>query len=90
MPHTMYFLGNAKTVTKINHVPCQTVQYDEKGMLPAQLMDDTPIQVSLIIEQHLPFSHLVLVTNTQYYINIQRPKVPHPSTQEVEQLSPTF
>ena len=38
-------LCNAKTVTKINHVPYQTVQYDEKGMFPAQLMDDTPIQV---------------------------------------------
>ena len=45
MPHAMYFSGNAKTVTKINHVPYQTVRYDNKGMFPAQLMDDTPIQV---------------------------------------------
>ena len=45
MPHAMYFSGNAETVTKINHVPYQTVQYDEKGMFPAQLVDDTPIQV---------------------------------------------
>ena len=46
MPHVMYFSGNAKTVTKINHVPYhQTVQYDDKGMFPAQLMDNTPIQV---------------------------------------------
>ena len=45
MPHAMYFAGNTETVTKINHVPYQTVQYDEKGMFPAQLMDDTPIQV---------------------------------------------
>ena len=45
MPHAMYFSGNAKTVTKINHVPYQTLQYDDKGMFPAQLMDDTPIQV---------------------------------------------
>ena len=45
MPHAMYFSGNAATVTKINHVPYQTVQYDEKGMFPAQLMDDTPVQV---------------------------------------------
>ena len=37
--------GNIKTITKINHVPYQTVQYDNKGMFPAQLMDDTPIQV---------------------------------------------
>ena len=45
MPHTMYFSGNTHTVTKINHVPYQTIQYDDKGMFPAQLMDDTPIQV---------------------------------------------
>ena len=43
MPHAMYFSGNAETVTKINHVPYQTVQYDEKGMFPTQLMDGTPI-----------------------------------------------
>ena len=45
MPHAMYFSDNTETITKINHVPYQTVQYDEKGMFPAQLMDDTPIQV---------------------------------------------
>ena len=32
MPHAMYFSGTAKTVTKINHVPYQTVQYDEKNI----------------------------------------------------------
>ena len=45
MPHAMYFNGNASTVTKINHIPYQTIQYDDKGMFPAHLMDDTPIQV---------------------------------------------
>ena len=45
MPHAMYFSGNTETVTKINHVPNQTEQYDDKGMFPAKLMDDTPIQV---------------------------------------------
>ena len=45
MPHAMYFSGNTKTVTKITYAPYQTVQYDNKGMFPAQLMDDTPIQV---------------------------------------------
>ena len=44
MPHAMYFTGNTNTVTKINHVPYQTIQYDDKGMFPAQLMDVTPIQ----------------------------------------------
>ena len=41
----MYFSGSAEMVTKINHVPYQTVHYDDKGMFPSQLMDDTPIQV---------------------------------------------
>ena len=44
MPHAMYFSGNTEIVTKIIHVPYQTVQYDGKGMFPAKLMDDTPIQ----------------------------------------------
>ena len=43
MPHAMYFSGNPETVTKINHVPYQTVSYDDEGMFPAKLMDDTPI-----------------------------------------------
>ena len=45
MPHAMYFSGNPETVTKINHVPYQTVSYYDKGMFPAKLMDNTPIQV---------------------------------------------
>ena len=45
MPHTMYFSGNTHTITKINHVSYQTIQHDDKGMFPAQLMDDTPMQV---------------------------------------------
>ena len=45
MPHAMYFDGNATTVTKINHVPYQTIKYNDKGMFPAQLMNNTPIQV---------------------------------------------
>ena len=60
MPHVIYFSGNTETVTKINHVPYQTVQYDNKGMFPAQLMDDTPIQIFIdngatpsIFHQHL-------------------------------------
>ena len=45
IPHAMYFNGHASTVTKINHVPYQTIQYNDKGMFPAHLMDNTPIQV---------------------------------------------
>ena len=35
MPHAMYFTGNTETVTKINHVPYQTIAYDDKGMFQA-------------------------------------------------------
>ena len=45
LPHAMYFTGYVNTLTRINHVPYQTIQYNDKGMFPAQLMDDTPIQV---------------------------------------------
>ena len=45
MPHAMCFASNMETITKINHDPYQTVQYDEKGMFPAQLMDNTPKQI---------------------------------------------
>ena len=45
MTHAMYFTSNTSTVTKINHVPYQTIQDNDKGMFSAKLMDDTPIQV---------------------------------------------
>ena len=90
IPHTMYFSGNTHTVTKMNHVPYQTIQNDDKGMFHVQSMDDTPIQVLLIMEQHLPFSYLVLTINIQYYKNILKQKALHPSTQEVVQLSHIF
>ena len=45
MPHTMYFTGNSDTVTKINQIPYQTIQYIENGMLTTKLMNDTPIEL---------------------------------------------
>ena len=44
MPHMMYFTGNSDTVTKINQVPYQTIQYNENGMFTAKLMNDTPVR----------------------------------------------
>ena len=41
MPHTIYLSGNTEAVTKINHVPYQTIVYDDKGMFQAKLMDET-------------------------------------------------
>ena len=45
MPHAMYFTGNTDTVTKINHVPYQTIAYNENGMFTAKLMNDTPVEI---------------------------------------------
>ena len=32
MPHAMYFSGNKETITKINQVPYQVIDCDDKGM----------------------------------------------------------
>ena len=45
MPQAMYFSGSIKAVPKINHVPYQTIEYDDKGMFQAKLMDDTQVQI---------------------------------------------
>ena len=72
MPHAMYFSVNLKTVTKINHVPYQTVEYDEKGMFPAQLMDHTPIQV--FIDNGATPSILLLSTYNKHPVLHKYPK----------------
>ena len=72
MPHTMYFSGNTHTVIKINHIPYQTIQYDDKGMFPAQLMDDTPIQV--FIDNGATPSILPLSTYNKHQILQKYPK----------------
>ena len=45
MPHAMYFMGDPDTVTKINHMPYQTIVYNENGMFTAKLMNGTPIKL---------------------------------------------
>ena len=45
MPHAMYFTGDPDTVTKINQVPYQTIEYNDNGMFIAKLMNDTPIEI---------------------------------------------
>ena len=47
MPHAVYFTGDSDTVTKINHVPYQTIEYNDNGMFTAKLMNDTPIEISI-------------------------------------------
>ena len=39
MPHAMYFSGNKETIAKINQVPYQVIEYDDKGM------DNTHVEI---------------------------------------------
>ena len=45
VPHAMYFSSNKQTITKINQVPYQVIDYDDKGMFQAKLMDNTQVEI---------------------------------------------
>ena len=45
MPHAMYFSSGKATITKINQVPYQVIDYDDKGMFQAKLMDNTSVEI---------------------------------------------
>ena len=45
MPHAMYFTGSKEAIAKINQVPYQIIEYDDKGMFQAKLMDNTQVQI---------------------------------------------
>ena len=45
MPHTMNFTGDSNTITKINQVPYQMIEYNDNDMFAAKLMNDTPIEI---------------------------------------------
>ena len=66
MPHTMYFSGNKETITKINQVPYQVIDYDDKGMFQAKLMDNT--QVEIFIDNGATTSILPLNVYNKYPI----------------------
>ena len=72
MPHAMYFTGNTDAVTKINHVPYQTIEYDDKGMFQVHLMDDT--QVQNFIDNGATPSILPLSTYNKYPVLRNYPK----------------
>ena len=72
MPHAMYFSGSIEAVTKINHVPYQTIEYDDKGMFQVKLMDDT--QVQIFIDNGATPSILPLSIYNKYPILQKYPK----------------
>ena len=45
MPHAMYFSSDKQTITKINQVQYQVIDYDDKGMFQAKLMDNTQVEI---------------------------------------------
>ena len=72
MPHAMYFSGSVEAFTKINHVPYQTIEYDDKGMFQTKLMDDT--QVQIFIDNGATPSILPLSIYNKYLILQKYPK----------------
>ena len=72
MPHAMYFSGNKETATKINQVPYQVIDYDDKGMFQAKLIDNT--QVEIFIDNGATPSILPLKVYNKYPILQKYPK----------------
>ena len=72
MPQTMYFSGNKETTAKINQVPYQVIEYDDKGMFQEKLMDNT--QVEIFIDNGAMPSILPLSTYNKYPILQKYPK----------------
>ena len=72
MPHAMYFTGDSNTVTKINQVPYQTIEYNDNGMLTTKLMNDTPIEI--FIDNSATLSILPLCTYNKFPILHTYPK----------------
>ena len=75
MPHAMYFSGSNETIAKINQVPYQIIEYDNKGMFQVKLMDNT--QVQIFIDNGATPSILPLSIYNKYPIlqSIQKQKV---------------
>ena len=72
MPHAMYFTGDSNTVTKINQVPYQTIEYNDNSMFTAKLMNDTPIEI--FIDNDATPSILPLCTYNKFPILHTYPK----------------
>ena len=74
MPHAMYFTGDSDTVTKINHVPYQTIEYNDNGMFTAKLMNDTPIEIFIDNSATSSILHVPII-NSLFCTHIPKQKV---------------
>ena len=72
MPHAMYFSGSKETFAKINQVPYQIIEYNDKGMFQVKLMDNT--QVQIFIDNGATPSILPLSIYNKYPILQKYPK----------------
>ena len=72
MPHAMYFSGSKETIAKINQVPYQIIEYDDKGMFQEKLLDNT--QVQIFIDNGATPSSLPLSIYIKYPILQKYPK----------------
>ena len=72
MPHAMYFIGDLDMITKINHVPYQTIEYNDSSMFTTKLMNDTPIEI--FIDSGATPSILLLRTYNKFPILHTYPK----------------
>ena len=76
MPLAMYFSSNKETITKIKQVTYQVIDYEDKGMFQAKLVDNIDNGATLSI---LPLS---VYHKIQYCRNIQKQKATLLSIQE--------
>ena len=72
MPHAMYFTGDSNTVTKINQVQYQMIEYNDNGMFTVKLTYDTPI--GIFIDNGTTPSILPLCTYNKFPILHTYPK----------------
>ena len=88
MPHAMYFTCNPNTVTKINQVPYQTIEYNDNGMFTTKLMNDTPIEI--FIDNGATPSILPLCTYNKFPILHTYPKTKSYNRETQKQHSSTY
>ena len=72
MPHAMYFSVSKEIIAKINQVLYQIIEYDDKSMFQANLMDNT--QVQIFIDNGATQSILPLSVYNKYPILQKYPK----------------
>ena len=73
LPHAMYFSSYKETIAKINQVPYQVIEYDNKGMFQAKLMDNT--QVEIFIDNRATASIFPLSPYNKYPILHKYPRM---------------